>query len=230
MATLLLARGLVLLGALQPVRFPCAGSTRCARAVLLAAEKEVEPPSVAECIEASFVPAVMGVSRGDVTELKLFIASCQGAHRLNEKVDALSTTMDALPVQSAGRALMPEEAAVRAQWIGLVYLTLDCISGKGYTDEGEGGGLVPDEMRDEFEVMVSLLVRAKREGLPLSELNLLDMAGKAEQSEAEQALLKQACRVVYLTLDNVESEREAGTRADSPKKDPPKPYIPGTGG
>ena len=124
---------------------------------------------------------------------------------------------------------MPEESAIRAQWIGLVYLTLDCLSGKGYTDEGEGAGLVPDKMRDEFEVMVSLLVRAKREGLPLSELNLLDMAGKADQNEAEQALLKQACRVVYLTLDNVESEREAGTRADS-SRELPKPYIPGGGG
>ena len=36
---------------------------------------ERPPPSLAECLEASFVPAVMGVARGDVTELKLFIAA-----------------------------------------------------------------------------------------------------------------------------------------------------------
>lgn len=233
----------LLLSVLHSVPLPSARSAR-ATGVSLVAEKElVEPPSISECVEASFVPAVMGVARGDVTELKLFIASAQAAYRTSEEVDALTAAMDALPVQSAGRPLMPEESAVRADWIGLVYLTLERLAAVESAEEeeaeaSEGGSaaadLVPRAMRTEYAAMVKMLVRAKRESVPLSTLNIVDVVGGGERGEAEAALLKQAMRVVYLTLDNVESERDAGDRADAPskkgdfQKQPPKPFIPGT--
>ena len=108
---------------------------------------EQPPPSIAECLEASFVPAVMGLARGDVTELKLFIASAQAGHRAGEQIGALSTAMDALPVQTAGRPLAPEESELRAQWIGLAYLTLESLG----TDAAETAStLVPSAVRAEY--------------------------------------------------------------------------------
>ena len=170
-----------------------------------------------------------------MTELKLFIASAQAGYSTGGEIDALSSEMDALPVQTAGRPLAPEESDVRSQWIGLVYLTLDRLAAQTASDAD--AALVPSKVRDEYEPMVVNLLRAKREDIPLSMLDVDAIApssgaASTARSKAELALLKQAMRVVYLTLDNVEAEKQAGTRADVNKlknPNPPKPFIPGTG-
>ena len=196
------------------------------RAVLLANADEKPQPSIAECLETAFVPAVMSMARGDVTELKLFIGAAQAGFKNGEEVDALSTAMDALPVQSAGRPLAPEESELRSQWIALAYLTLESV---GTADDAETPStLVPAALRAEYAPMVANLVRAKRDALPLSSLELDEIApASGARGATEAALLKQAMRVVYVTLDNVESETQAGKRADAPKA-PPGPSIPGT--
>ena len=185
----------------------------------------IPKPSIAECLEATFVPAVMSMARGDITELKLFIASAQAGYKTNEPIETLSSEMDALPVQTAGRPLAPEESALRSSWIALVYLTLDRLASEKGGDESEA--LVPDALRSEYESMVSQLVQAKKQSVPLSSLNLNELAGAKPADATAEALLKQAFRVVYLTLDNVESADLAGTRADAPKEPGPS-YIPGT--
>ena len=71
---------------------------------------------------------------------------------------------------------------------------------------------------------------ARRQELPLSSIQLdMEPAGDA----AAKALRRYAMRVVYTTLDNVEAEAEAGTRADAASSapdgtPPPRPFIPGT--
>ena len=186
---------------------------------------DAAPPSIAECVEASFVPAVMGVARGDVTEMKLFIAAAQAASRTSAPIDELCATMDALPVQTAGRPLAPEEAALRKQWVALVYLTLERLAAESGDDAAVETALVSTELRAAHEDMVTRLIRSKREAVPLSELNLDELVQSENgRSATEEALLRQAMRVVYLTLDNLESEEAAGTRADAAK-----PFIPGTG-
>lgn len=196
----------------------------------------VEAPSVAACLEAAFVPAVMGVARGDVTELKLFIAAAQAGYSTREDVAELTSAMDALPVQTAGRPLAAEESAVREQWVGLVYLVLERLQAEDESDADGAHALVPSSLRTDYAAMVAELVRAKREGVALSALDVDAVApADATRGEAEAALLRQAMRVVYLTLDNVEASEQAGTRADinSVKNPgaaaPPKPFIPGTG-
>lgn len=225
-----------LLGALAPPTKFVQHTVGRSRAIHLAAETattEVEPPSVAQCLEASFVPAVMAVSRGDVTELKLFIASAQAGHATSESVDGLCVAMDALPVQSAGRALAPEESALRRQWTALVYLTLDRLAAEEEStgdDDNAAAALAPSDIKGEYEGMVQELIRSKREAVPLSALTLADLGVTTTKDATEEALLRYAMRIVYLTLDNVQTEKDAGTRADSPtKKQPPKPFIPGTG-
>ena len=183
---------------------------------------DVAPPSIAECLEASFVPAVMGAARGDVTELKLFIAAAQAAHHAGDSVDGLQAAMGQLPVQSAGRPLASEELALRSQWIALVFLTLDHLA------EASDSGLVSATVRDEYSAMVAQLVRAKREVMPLSKIDLDELsAPQASRTPSETALLRYAIRVVDVTLDNVEAEKAAGTRADG--KQSARPFIPGSG-
>jgi hypothetical protein len=201
------------------------------RSPAIEALADVKPPSVAECLEASFVPAVMGVSSGDVTELKLFIAAAQAGHRTEQPLDVLSAAMDALPVQSAGRPLAPAESALRSQWIALVYLTLDRLATEAGGDPSKA--LVPSETRAECEALVATVVTAKREQTPVSSIQLNQVStGSATLSETETALLQYAMRVTDLTLDNVEAEEQAGSRADasSQSASPPQPFIPGTGG
>ena len=203
--------------------------------IRMLAKEAVPPPSIAQCLEAAFVPAVMGIARGDVTELKLFIAAAQGGYRTGEKIEGLSAAMDALPVQTAGRPLAPEESQLRTQWTSLVYLTLEQLaaakSKSSATADGDAAALVPSAMRAANEGMVAKLLSAKRESTPLSSLDVDEVASTptgTSRSPTEEALLRQAMRVVFVTLDNVDAEADAGTRADSPKA-PPKPYIPGTG-
>ena len=76
-------------------------------------------------LEATFVPAVLSLSAGDVTELKLFVAAAQAAHAQNIALEALSDELSNYPSQSAGRPLADEEVALRQTWISLVYLSLE---------------------------------------------------------------------------------------------------------
>ena len=182
---------------------------------------------VATMVETTFVPAVMGVARGDVTELKLFIAAAQAGWRCGFGVEKLHDLMGGLPVQSAGRPLAKEEEDLRALWLALVYLALEM---QGDTGSGDPA-LVPASMRDELSSYVTNLLRAKAAAEPPSELDVAEMAGDgAPRSSMELAVLKQSMRVVYVTVDVLESIADAGERADAPtgKADTstPGPFIP----
>ena len=184
---------------------------------------EVQPPSIAECLEVSFVPAVMGAARGDVTELKLFIAAAQAAHGAGETVAALQEAMDELPVQSAGRPLANEELSLRSLWISLVFLTLDHLT-KESAPATPDGGLVSATLQQEYAALVAELVRAKRDMIPLSKIDVNELTTvQPARTPSDTALLRYTVLVVYLTVDNVEAEKAAGTRADA------RPFIPGSG-
>jgi hypothetical protein len=104
---------------------------RCAHARSSATAKpeaQLNATRVATMVEAAFVPAVMAVSTsGDVTELKLFIAAAMAGCERGYDLDALGDEMSALPVQTAGRPLAPEEEALRRLWMALVYLAREQV-------------------------------------------------------------------------------------------------------
>jgi hypothetical protein len=136
--------------------------------------------------------------------------------------------MRACPAQSAGRPLAQEEEELRRLWIALVYLTIDATIGN---IEVGSSSLVPKQLRTEHARLVSKLVEARRTSVPLSEVSLAEAAGptKGEARDAmATAVLTQSMRVVYLTVDVLESIDLAGGRADTPKeRRTPKPFIPG---
>ena len=212
---------------------------RCAPAV--ATESPESPPpltraTIAELVEASFVPAVLGVARGDVTELKLFIAAAQTGYTRGHTLDDLSAEIDVCPAQSAGRPLMAEEVQLRTLWLTLIYLALEQLSG----ETAEMSGAVPQPLCTEYAPFVSRLLSAKRAGVPLSQLSVDGAlatpqqppgpAGDVDDStaggapdETQRAVLKTSMRVVYLVVDVLDDVANAG--GDSV----PRPFIPGTG-
>jgi hypothetical protein len=167
-------------------------------------------------VEASFVPAVMAMAKGDVTELKLFIAAALAGQRVGVRIDELGELMTALPTQTAGRALAPEEEALRRLWLSLVYLAYERhASATGAAD------LVPPSVRAENEPIVERLMEFKASGTSLSEVGVEAVAptppSATPRSAFDDALLKQSMRVVYVTVDALEDIELAGARADAPK-------------
>lgn len=225
-----------------------------AAAAPAAEEDFLTSEKIAELVDAAFVPAVMGISRGDVTELKLFVAAAQAGYTLDEPIDALCKAMTGLKVQAAGRPLMAEEEALRRLWVSLIYLTLERLAADGDGGQGSSGSsseggktssaCVPSDIRASNEPFVANLIAAKRSGRALSECDIDEMltsrsssatsdddapaaaaaaaAAPPSRDAVERAVLQQSMRVVYLTVDVVEDEKLAGTRADA------GPKIPGT--
>ena len=174
----------------------------------------------------SFVPAVMSLSRGDVTETKLFVAAAYSAYSQGQPMDVITAELATCPVQTAGRPLMPEEVALRQLWLGLIYLAIDKLSDSSKSD------CVPAEFRAANAQMVANLLDAKAASKSLSQLTLEDVMPSAPaKGTMEAAVMTQSLRIVYLTADVLDEIELAGTRADAPYKEDLKkqagPYIPG---
>ena len=181
----------------------------------------LDEQSVAQLVEAAFVPAVMGIARGDVTELKLLIAAAQAGLERDCAIDALGQRMRALPVQSAGRPLATEEDDLRTLWLALAYMTL---SSRGI-GSGTVESLVPAVLYAQHRPFVEQLIEAKASGRPLSELSVDELAGTSSRTSMQAAVLKQSMRVVYTTMDVLADVEAAGQRADAPR-----PFSPGQEG
>ena len=180
-------------------------------------------------LEVSFVPAVMALSRGDVTETKLFVAAAYAAHSQNHPMGTITQELDKCPIQSAGRPLMPEEAALRELWLGLAFLSCEQLA-----EEATSEDLIPSSFRDANSDLVRNLLDAKAASKPLSQLTLEDVMSedtRPKKGTMEAAVMMQSLRIVYLTADVLEDVENAGTRADAKttEKATPGPYIPGGG-
>ena len=84
--------------------------------------------------------------------------------------------------------------------------------------------LVSATLQQEYAALVAELVRAKRDMIPLSKIDVNELTTvQPARTPSDTALLRYTVLVVYLTVDNVEAEKAAGTRADA------RPFIPGSG-
>ena len=211
--------------------------------VRLAVAAEGTPPpapltlsKVAELVEATFVRACMDAARGDVTTLKLFIASAVGGYRLGVPLPALGSAVAACEAEhsTAGRPLLPEEAELRTLWLSLVYLTLEA-EGEAAPPGGRGGGggdggeaplaaaSVDASARDEYSPLVEEVRRKVVGGAALGDFSVDDLVGADPQrTPLRAAVLANCVRVVFLTLGVLGDERAAGATTA-------RPYIPGTG-
>ena len=203
----------------------CASTRSRSVQAFAAPAKEKPPPptpeAIATMVERSFVPAVMGVSRGDVTELKLFFAAVRASFQLGFELDDLGVRMRALPVQSAGRPLADEEDDLRQLWMALIYMTLQRQGG------GDGGdALVPALLSSQHQTFVDGVLAAKEAAQPLSQLSIDELCGDGvERSAMEKAVLQQSTKVIYTAIDALADIEAAGDRADAPR-----PFIPGQEG
>ena len=187
---------------------------------------------VAELVEATFVRACMDAARGDVTTLKLFIASAVGGYRLGVPLPALGSAVAACEAEhsTAGRPLLPEEAELRTLWLSLIYLTLEA-EGEAAPPGGDGGdggeplaaASVDASARDEYSPLVEEVRRKVGGGAALFDLSVDDLVGADPQrTPLRAAVLANCVRVVFLTLGVLGDERAAGATTA-------RPYIPGTG-
>lgn len=205
--------------------------------------KELNVTTVADMLEATFVPACMGLAQGDVSTLKLFVAAAQAGHGRRLPVAALDAQMEAMPRQSAGRPLAAEERELRLQWLTMAYLALDELTSAGSSagsaggdDPGPGGDPVGAALRERHGGFVSRLLEARRGGEALSSLPLDEWAAGGSETPIEKAIRAQSARVVYLTATVLEEVEAAQGSASADGAQPQKAklgsgmtFIPGTG-
>jgi len=215
------------------IRTPLAGSS----APIVATEPSEPAPElttakVAELVEVSFVTACMDQAKGYVDTLKLFCVAVKAGYEIGATIPALSLALSMCETQTAGRPLMAEEVDLRALWIALVYLTLESVNHPTKHSGPEVGATVPPDQREKFEPFVRSVVSRKQRGFTLQALKLEEIltdAGEGGSASArtpiETAILSQSMRLVFLTLTVLDEELPP----PGSKRDPPKPYIPGTG-
>ena len=199
------------LGTLAPPRPAAQASASAARS------SRLNETRAAELLDAAFVPAVMGLASGDVTELQLFCAAANCAREEAMPIDRLCALMDALPRPTACRPLNADEAKLRRLWIGLAYLTGEALADlAGESAAAAAVAAVPAELRSEYTGLVGSTLDAKRRGTPLSALpsELPELQG--------ESVLTLSLRVVHVTDDVLEQVRLAGQRADGPSDGEPQ--------
>lgn len=219
---------------LRPLPVPARSAACVAQATPGAAPLDL--PAAAALCEASFVPAVLGLARGDVTELKLFVAAASYARSEAFPVDDICAAMDAVPMQTAGRTLAAEEQDLRRMWLAFIYLTAERLTGKPAVAVADA---CPSDLRASSEELVAATLEAKQRGTPLSALavelapnlerHAAGVGGAALNLSAATAL---SLRVVYVTDDVLEAVSLAGQRTDArgpPERQPPSSFIPGGG-
>ena len=164
----------------------------------------------------------MALSIGDVTETKLFVAAAYAAHSQNHPMGTITQELDKCPIQSAGRPLMPEEAALRELWLGLAFLSCEQLA-----EEATSEDLIPSSFRDANSGLVRNLLDAKALEASAADPRRCDVGGYASKGTMEAAVMMQSLRIVYLTADVLEDVENAGTRADAKttQKATPGPYI-----
>ena len=207
---------------------------------------ELNTTALASMLEATFVPAVMSLARGDVTETKLFVATAYTAHAARTSLDSLEDALGSCTTMSAGRPLAPEEISLRSTWLLLCYLTLEMHSAHGLATGDADAPLVPPSLRTRYEGVIAAMLKAKRAATPLSQVKLDEVAGEALLTNLpplDKLILQQSLRIVYLAVDVLTDVELAGERADAkstsgkssqrvspppPEARVPRPFIPGT--
>ena len=212
--------------------------------VRLAVAAEGTPPpapltlsKVAELVEATFVRACMDAARGDVTTLKLFIASAVGGYRLGVPLPALGSAVAACEAEhsTAGRPLLPEEAELRTLWLSLVYLTLEA-EGEAAPPGGDGGdggdgrdgrdggeeplaaASVDASARDEYSPLVEEVRRKVGGGAALGDLSVDDLVGADPQRTPLRAAVRSQT-ASHVRVVCFSDARRAGRRAGGGRDD-----------
>lgn len=153
---------------------------------------------------------VEGLGRGYADAMRDFVASAVGAYEGGHTVESLTlcfeleggkTGAEALDPWAMERPMADDEVALRTAWIDTVFLT--CAEVNHPRTERPVFQHPPDRRMQRF---VRNVVAAKFAGYDLTRLKLeqvlVDERGAAGMAgQAERAVLSQAMRIVFTTLD-----------------------------
>lgn len=150
--------------------------------------------------------------------LKLFIAATKAGYERQIDPSELIRLVDNDPQQSAGRPLTDDECALRANWIQVIYLTLQHLHWKDL----ELGWALDDHLAQRYGDVLPTLVDDKKSGRKLDVNALLSQHPSIVRSDSvvERAITGQSLRVMWVTMDVVADEELAKPRT-------PRPKIPG---
>jgi hypothetical protein len=175
------------------------------------------PAGIAELLEVSFVNSCMQLRTGYVDVLKMFIAAATAGYELGFPIDEIKKELEVCQKQTARRPLMEEEVDLRRIWFSLVYLTLSSIGHP--TRFSAVVESIPDELRDDYGVLIDAVAQSHKNGESLSVEELMKR-DQSDLSEMERALKSQSMRVVTLTLQVLAESAEAREGGAQP---PPPP-------
>eukprot|EP00310_Coccolithus_braarudii_P022284 CAMPEP_0183353744 /NCGR_PEP_ID=MMETSP0164_2-20130417/34806_1 /TAXON_ID=221442 /ORGANISM="Coccolithus pelagicus ssp braarudi, Strain PLY182g" /LENGTH=193 /DNA_ID=CAMNT_0025526477 /DNA_START=126 /DNA_END=707 /DNA_ORIENTATION=+ len=169
--------------------------------------KAANPPA-SPCIlaiEATFVQAAGGMGGGNYEfGLMEFIRATRDAYDEGIMVPALNLDLSMCQQYTAGRPLQPDEIELRTVWLSLIYLTFERVGYTSKTDTFPGQSVAAD-LRQKFYTFTYDIVNAKKQGYDLATLKLEEVLQSSEErTPMEQAVLSQAMRICYLTIQAAE--------------------------
>ena len=185
-----------------------------------AAEAELDTPTIAELVEASFVRAVMDLRTGLVDTLKLFVAAVKAGYERSVPLPEMEASLDAVERQTAGRPLLDEEVRaaqfwrnilrnysetppspqveLRSAWLSLVYLTLER---RGVASTSNAGASIPPRVREVYESAVdTILLKREIASVEFKDLKLRELLPGDEakaRNPIERAILSQSLKLMY---------------------------------
>lgn len=206
---------------------------------------------VAAMMEVSFVEGVMQLATGHVETVKLFIAAVLTAYgSLRIPLDECLAAVAACPTQTANRPLLPEEEALRATWIKLVYLIASEVQYRHAIVQGASLFVPPsakddDDDDNDLDVYRQMLPRLRQKHaqgndagprfraqeiweqnddiLASSSLSSAAIDENNNGDDMAKALLLQNLRLMWITLTVLEEEKLC---LDNGDPEPPAPPIP----
>ena len=217
-------------------------------------EKELTPSTIAEMIEVSFIQSCLQLSQGYVDVLKLFIVAVKAGYERSIPLNELHQLVQDCPVNSAGRDLMPEEKALRSEWMMMVYELLNALNPDTSVDSSIVDGKEGDEKRisqivqgmldiqndlqheeiktgGQKDATVTLTNLTVEQALEFSES--LSKLNKSISDPVEKAFFTNDVRVGLMTFRVLQEEKicmqgSSGNTSSSGSEQVPRPPIPGT--
>mmetsp|Transcript_30299 Transcript_30299/g.61455 ORF Transcript_30299/g.61455 Transcript_30299/m.61455 type:complete len:220 (+) Transcript_30299:2-661(+) len=175
----------------------------------------VSGSELAKEIEKSFVVACTQISSSYEVGLTAFAEAVISAYEEGYSVPSMSLELSSCPQQTLGRPLQADEVELRQVWMSLVYLTLQTVAHPRVKKDALS---IPTPLEDRFLGFVRNIVQAHAMGSTLQRLKLEEMMnreeGSAERSPVETAILSQAMRIVFITLDVLKREAEEDAAAE----------------
>jgi hypothetical protein len=214
-------------------------------------EEVLTPEGIAELIEVSFLQSCLQLSQGYIDVLKLFIVAVKAGYERSIPLSELNQLVEDCPVNSAGRDLMAEEKALRAEWMKVVYELLNALNSSPIIDSScviiDDNEVINKRVSQVVESMVTIKSDLQTEEtnsggekdakVALSNLtveqaidasSILSQLQESTSDLMGTAFLTNDIRVALIAFRVLQEEELCMEGSSGNTKDVPRPPIPGT--